>query len=199
MQPGFAVVAQVKMKNEQQIAAIRAQLEKPLVLIGMMGAGKTTQGRKLAEFLGIEFVDSDIEIEAEQKMQVSDIFAQFGESHFRELEKDKISQLIDGGVKVISVGGGAVTNSETMAAILSKTLCIWIDAPIAVLAKRTSGTGTRPLLNGGDAEEILGERMAQRRHLYEQAHIRANGVGAADQVALNTLGQIYDYLLKEIE
>ena len=185
------------MDNKQLIASIRARLTKPLVLVGMMGAGKTTQARKLAALLDIEFVDSDIEIETCQKRTVKDIFAKEGESHFRELEKNKIAEILGKDIAVISVGGGAVTNPETLSSILSKGLCIWIDAPVRILAKRTSGTGTRPLLNGGNAEEILGQRMEQRRHLYEQAHIHVNGEGSADQITTNALGQIYDYLLKE--
>lgn len=187
------------MDYKHQIDTIRLRLTKPLVLIGMMGAGKTTQGRKLAQSLDLAFIDSDLEIEAEQKRSVKDIFAQEGETRFRSLEKEKIAEVLGKGVAVISVGGGAVTDPQTMQSILSKSICLWIDAPVRVLAERTSGSGTRPLLNGGNAEEILTLRMGQRRALYEQAHIRVNGEGVAERVATNALGQIYDYLLKEID
>lgn len=185
------------MNNAQKIDYIRRHLPKALVFIGMMGAGKTTQGRKIAEILGFEFFDSDIEIEADENRLVKDIFKQNGEAHFRHLEKTKIAEILNRGRSVISVGGGAVTSPETLSSILSNAICLWVDAPVEVLAARTAGTGTRPLLNGSNPEEALTERMVQRRHLYGQAHIRIDGSDSPDEVSAIAVGQIYDYLLKE--
>ncbi len=184
------------MEMNDQIQHINDHLSKPVVIIGMMGAGKTTLGRKLAEKLGWQFYDSDLEIEKEQGISVKEIFELKGEPVFRALEKDKIAALLGSGRKILSVGGGAVTAPDTADSIFTRALSIWIDAPIKMLAKRTAGNGARPLLAGRDVEEALSERMEQRRLLYQRAALHLDGSADINTVANKAIGQIYDYLLQ---
>lgn len=187
------------MKPDDQIHYINAHLQRPVVIIGMMGAGKTTLARRLSSLLDWEFVDSDLEIENEENISVKEMFETRGEVYFRGKEKQKIAQLLSLSRKIISVGGGAITSPETAEAIFSRSLSLWVDAPIKILAKRTSGQGSRPLLNGKNVEEALAERMEQRLHLYSRAHIHVDGSHAVDDVAYNALGQIYNYLIEKTD
>lgn len=186
------------MKIEDQIEYVKTRLDQPVVIIGMMGAGKTTLGRKMAQILNWDFIDSDLEIEREQALSVQEIFATKGEAYFREKEKEKIAELLNRSVCILSVGGGAITNPETAEAIFSKSLCLWVNAPIEILAKRAGSQGTRPLLNGKDAVEVLTERMEQRQHLYNRAHIHVDGSPGIDHVAQNAIGQVYKYLVEKL-
>ena len=184
------------MSDTQKIAYILDNLKKPVVFIGMMGAGKTTIARKFAEKLGWNFLDSDLEIEAEERRSVREIFSGHGEPYFRVLEEKKISGLLNKTQCVLSVGGGAVTSPRTCENILSQSLCLWLDAPLNILAQRAGGTSTRPLLAGGNINDILKERMEQRRPLYEKAHIHVDGAKGIEAVTDNAIGQVYEYLLK---
>ncbi len=142
-----------------------------LVLIGMMGVGKTTIGRRLAARLGLPFVDADEEIEKAAGMTVQEIFDKFGEAHFRDGERRVIARLIDGEAKIIATGGGAFVNDETRALILDRATAIWLDADIQVLVDRVSRREGRPLLKGRDVREVLLELAEVRRPFYQQAPI----------------------------
>lgn len=144
----------------------------PIVLVGLMATGKSTVGRRLATRLGLPFVDADTEIETAAGMSISDIFAKFGEPHFRDGERRVIHRLMDGRPKVIATGGGAFVNDETRALILAEALTIWLDAPVEVLAERVGRRDTRPLLRGKDPRKVLAELAAIRNPLYAQAPIR---------------------------
>ncbi|MFL0413237.1 shikimate kinase [uncultured Sphingomonas sp.] len=144
----------------------------PIVLVGLMGAGKSTVGRRLAHRLGLPFVDADNEIEDAAGMTIPEIFAQFGEDYFRDGERRVIQRLIDGRPKVIATGGGAFINDATRALILSEALAIWLDADIDVLVERVRKRDTRPLLRGKDPAKVLRELAEVRNPLYAQAHIR---------------------------
>ena len=142
-----------------------------LVLVGLMGVGKSTVGRRLAARLGLPFVDADAEIEAAADLSIAEIFERHGEAHFRDGERRVIARLMDGTAKVIATGGGAFVNEQTRALILRDALAIWLDADVAVLADRVSRRDTRPLLRGKDPREVLGELARVRNPLYAQAHI----------------------------
>lgn len=187
------------MKIQDQIQYIHAHLDRPILIIGMMGAGKTTLARKISEILEWPFLDSDLEIEKDEGVSIKKIFETKGEPFFREKERLKIADLLDHSKRIISVGGGAITNPETAEAIFSKSLCLWVDAPIAVLAQRASRHDGRPLLNGRNAEEALTERMEQRKHLYSQAHLYVDGNPNIDDVTHNAIGQIFNYLLDKTD
>jgi len=144
----------------------------PIVLIGLMGAGKSTVGRRLAGRLGLPFVDADTEIEQAAGMTIAEIFAAYGEQYFRDGERRVIARLMDGSPKVIATGGGAFVNDETRALILTEALAIWLDASIDVLVERVRKRGHRPLLVGKDPANVLRELAAVRNPLYAQAPIR---------------------------
>lgn len=144
----------------------------PIVLIGLMGAGKSTVGRRLAGRLGVPFVDADTAIEQAAGMTVAEIFATYGEQYFRDGERRVIARLMDGSPKVIATGGGAFVNEETRTLILAEALAIWLDASIDVLVERVRKRGHRPLLVGKDPAKVLRELAAVRNPLYAQAPIR---------------------------
>ena len=150
----------------------------PIVLVGLMGAGKSTIGRRLATRLALPFVDADNEIEAAAGMTISDIFARYGEPYFRDGERRVIQRLIDGTPKVIATGGGAFVNGDTRALILAEALAIWLDAPVEVLADRVKRRDTRPLLRGRDPATVLRELAAVRNPHYALAHIRVPSANA---------------------
>jgi len=157
-----------------EIEALAARIDRPVVLVGLMGVGKSSIGRKLATLLHMPFVDADEEIENAAQMSISEIFAQFGEPYFRDGERRVIARLIDGpGTrKVIATGGGAFVNAETRALILEKAIAIWLDSDIDVLVERVGRKDTRPLLKDGDPREILTRLKAEREPAYAQAPIR---------------------------
>ena len=143
----------------------------PIVLIGLMGVGKTTVGRRLAGRLGLPFVDADAEIETAAGMSIADIFERFGEPYFRDGERRVIARLIDGTPKVIATGGGAFLNEETRALILAATLAVWLNADTRVLADRVRRRDTRPLLRNKDAGEVLAELARVRNPVYALAPV----------------------------
>lgn len=161
--------------NPADIAAISSRIDRPVVLVGLMGVGKSTVGRRLASLLGRNFVDADEEIEEAAQMSISEIFAEFGEAYFRDGERRVIARLIEEKHGVIATGGGAFINDETRALILQDTIAVWIDADIATLVERTSRRNTRPLLKQGDPKEILTRLHSERKPFYSQApiHIRS--------------------------
>lgn len=146
--------------------------EVPIVLVGLMGAGKSTVGRRLARRLGLPFVDSDEEIERAAIHSIPEIFDRFGEASFRDGERRVLRRLIEGGPKVVATGGGAFMDPETRALILRCCLAVWLDADIEVLAARVARRGQRPLLAGKDAGARLRELAAVRNPVYAEAHLR---------------------------
>lgn len=147
---------------------------KPIVLIGLMGAGKSTVGRRLAQRLRLPFVDADVEIEAAAGMTITEIFDRFGEGYFRDGERRVIARLIDGTPKVIATGGGAFINQETRALILAEAIAVWLDADPDVLAERVKRRDTRPLLRGRDAAKVLQDLAAVRNPIYAMAPVRVS-------------------------
>ncbi|MBV1901941.1 MAG: shikimate kinase [Kordiimonadaceae bacterium] len=143
-----------------------------IVLVGLMGVGKTTVGRRLAKKLGLDFVDSDFEIEQAAGMSVSEIFEKYGEDDFRSGERRVMTRLLDGTPKVIATGGGAFINAETRALIKSNALTIWLDADTDILVERTGRRDTRPLLKEGNPEEILAKLAAERAPFYAEADLK---------------------------
>lgn len=147
-------------------------MARPVVLIGMMGAGKSTVGRRLAKRLALPFRDADTEIETAAGMTIADIFDQFGEAYFREGEQRVIGRLLSGGPCVLATGGGAFINDTTRALILERSTVVWLHASIDVLVARVSRRSTRPLLIGRDPREVLTSLAEKRDPIYAQAHIR---------------------------
>ena len=162
---------------------------RPIVLVGIMGSGKTTVGRRLAAQLRWPFVDADTEIEAAASMPISEIFARFGEPHFRDGERRVIARLMESGPKVIATGGGAFVDPETRALILDQGTAIWLDADIETLVARVSKRSHRPLLVGKDPETVLRELMAIRQPAYAQAPIHIVSASGPHQITVDAIVQ----------
>ncbi|HWU74351.1 MAG TPA: shikimate kinase [Sphingomonas sp.] len=160
---------------------------KPIVLVGLMGVGKSTVGRRLAARLHLPFVDADTEIEEAAGMTVSEIFEKFGEAYFRDGERCVIARLVDGKPKVIATGGGAFINDETRALILDQSIAIWLDAPTRILAERVGRRDTRPLLRNRNPRDVLDELAAVRNPIYAQAPIRIASDQAPHESAVNAI------------
>lgn len=144
---------------------------RPLVLVGLMGVGKSTIGRRLAARLNLPFADADDEIERAAGMTIQEIFDRYGEPHFRDGERRVIGRLIDGAPKVIATGGGAFIHDETRQLILERALAVWLDADIDVLVDRVSRREGRPLLKGRNPRAVLTALAARRNPLYALAPV----------------------------
>jgi shikimate kinase len=157
--------AQKPAENGMDSAVVRALGSRSIVLIGMMGAGKSSIGRRLAARLGIPFVDADTEIESAAGMTIPEIFDRHGEPYFRAGEARVIARLLDNGPQVLATGGGSVMDPQTRALIGEKGISIWLRADIDVLLKRTKRRNDRPL-----AERIK-DLLPQREPVYAQSDI----------------------------
>ncbi len=174
---------------------IRAALKKPVILIGMMGCGKSHAGSIIAKELSLPFYDSDNLIEEDQRCSISDIFANKGEDFFRRLEHDKISELTQKGVSVISTGGGCVTVPETLDIIKQEGISVWLKVDAKTLYERLKNTGNRPLIDCEDPQERLQELLRQRENLYARADIIIEDQGkGAPETAKEVIGGLGKYL-----
>jgi len=170
-------------------------IDRPIVLVGLMGAGKSTVGRRLAKRLGLPFVDSDIAIEEASGSPTAELFERFGEDDFRDGERRLVARLVEGDVRVIATGGGAFNDPRTRELLNQRAITIWLDAPIDVLAERTARRDNRPLLKGGNRAEKLA-RLAEERHpFYSQAHIHIrSSAGAHSDVVEAILSALQQHL-----
>jgi shikimate kinase len=146
-------------------------IDRPIVLVGMMGSGKSTIGRRLALRLGLPFCDADEEIERAAGLSITELFAKYGEPHFRDGERRVINRLLQKGPSVLATGGGAFVQPDTRAAILQHGIAVWLDVPVATLVERTSRRNTRPLLLKGDPQETLERLLEVREPCYALAPI----------------------------
>ncbi len=146
-------------------------LQKTVALVGMMGAGKTSLGRRLAARLDVPFHDADHEIETAAGLTVSEIFAKFGEPYFRDGERRVIARLLGEAPHILASGGGAFMDPATRAAMKENALTVWLKAPAGVLLSRVKKRDTRPLLQSGDPRETIEKLLAIREPVYAQADI----------------------------
>jgi shikimate kinase len=142
-----------------------------IVLVGLMGAGKSSVGRRVASRLGLPFYDADSEIEAAAGCSISDLFARYGEAAFRAGERRVMQRLLDGPRAVIATGGGAFIDPDTRALIAERGVSVWLRADIDVLVKRVSGRDHRPLLKAGDPRTVLLGLMETRHPIYQEADL----------------------------
>jgi len=161
--------------------------QRPIVLIGMMGVGKSTIGRRLASRLGLPFVDADEEIAAAADLSISEIFERYGEEEFRDGERRVIARLLEQGRKVIATGGGAFMNEETRRLILSEAVAVWLDADINVLVERVSRRDGRPLLKDKDPLVVLTELAKVRNPVYAQAPIHVKSGEGPHEMTVNRI------------
>ena len=161
--------------------------ERSIVLVGLMGAGKTAIGKRVAAQLGLPFFDADHEIERAAGMSIAEIFKTHGEAHFRAGEKRVIERLLAGGRIVLAPGGGAFMDPETRALIRARAISIWLRCPLPVLLSRVQGRTHRPLLNSGNPAEILARLSEQRSPVYARADIIIDGSEVPPQVTTDNV------------
>lgn len=177
---------------EPQITRIlKSRLDRPIVLIGMMGSGKTHIGQALAGLLDLEFIDSDSVIEAKAGCSIADIFARDGEARFRAVESATVQDLLQRGPCVISTGGGAVTNPQTLNFIVGKSVSIWVQASLEDMLARVLKNQNRPLLKSPDPKAVLTDLLNQRKDLYARASIHvANRNGESHKTVEDIISRI---------
>ncbi|GAA4010812.1 shikimate kinase [Sphingomonas humi] len=174
------------------------KLDRPVVLVGLMGAGKSTVGRRLARRLGLSFVDSDSEIEDAAGLSAGEVFRRFGERDFRDGERRVVARLATGPVRVIATGGGAFVNEHTRRLLNDKCITVWLDAPVDLLAERTARRPeTRPMLADGSRAETLARLNEERRPAYAEAHIRVTSEGVPHQEVVERIVSAIDRHLRE--
>lgn len=166
----------------------KPRLVRPVVLIGLMGAGKSSVGARLAAMLDVPFVDSDDEIESAANMSIAEIFENFGEAHFRSGERRVIARLITEAPKIIATGGGAFMDPETRAVIGRHAVSVWLSANLDLLISRTAGRTHRPILNRGDPKTILADLIERRYPVY----------ALADFEVRSRAGQTHEQMAKRI-
>ena len=155
------------------------RLDRPVVLVGQMGVGKSTVGRRLARRLGLPFVDSDSAIEDASGLSCAEVFERFGESDFHDGERRLVARLVEGEIRVIATGGSAYIDPRTRKLLNERAITVWLDAPVDVLTERTSRRDTRPLLRNPDPRGTLERLSEERRPQYNEAHIHIkSGNGA---------------------
>jgi shikimate kinase len=142
-----------------------------IVFVGLMGAGKTAIGRKVAAILALPFIDSDQEIESVSRMTVPELFERYGETEFRALEQRVILRVLEHGPQVLSTGGGAFINAQTREAIASHSVSVWLKAELDLLMDRVSKKQNRPLLKSPDPRAVLERLMAERYPVYATADV----------------------------
>jgi shikimate kinase len=173
-------------------------LPRTLVLVGLMGAGKTSIGRRLARALDATFIDADDEIVAAAGISIPDIFALYGEPRFRELERRVVARLLDQPPMVLALGGGAFVDPETRAKVKEKALSVWLRADLDTLVARTARKkGTRPLLDQGDPRDILARLMAQRYPVYAEADYTVDTTNEAHEAVVERVRALLPAAAKE--
>lgn len=162
-------------------------LPKTIALVGLMGAGKSSIGRRLAQRLKVPFADADTEIEAAAGATIEEIFERHGEAAFREGERRVIARLLDGPIHVLAAGGGAFMDPQTRARIRERGISVWLRADIDILLARVARRDNRPLLKAGDPRTILAELMEKRYPIYAEADITVDSVEGPPE---STLGRV---------
>ena len=164
---------------------------KTIVLVGLMGAGKSSIGRRLAQRLGLPFVDADKEIEAAAGCTIEDIFERLGEAAFRDGERRVILRLLDDPVHVLSTGGGAFMDPKIRARIREVGISVWLYADLELLLKRVARRNNRPLLKNGNPREILSRLIDERYPVYAEADIRVDSAdGPPEQTVQKVLEEL---------
>ena len=185
--------------EDKHVERIRAHLlGRNIVLIGMMGAGKSSVGRRLAAALDLPFVDADAEIEQAANLTIAEIFSTYGEDHFRQGERKVIARLLAGGPNVIATGGGAFMNDETRADIGRHAISLWLKASLPLLMERVQRKVNRPLLSEADPEAVIKRLLAVREPVYATADIAVASRDTAHSVIVgDALKALEDFLLSE--
>ena len=185
----------MSLDSQLKAALLAALGARCIVLIGMMGSGKTSIGRPLAARLGLDFSDADAEIEAAHRMTIPEIFARHGEPYFRDGERRVLARLLDEGPKVVATGGGAFMNAETRAQISERGVSIWLKADFDVLIRRVRRQANRPLLQASDPAGALRKLMDDRYPTYGLADVTVvSNDGSHEMVAAKTVRALMSHL-----
>jgi len=182
----------MKMTDDDRQAmnapALRARLgARSIVLVGMPGSGKTSIGRRLAQQLGLDFIDADQEIEAAAGMSIADIFTKHGEPYFRAGEARVIARLLEKGGQVIATGGGAFMNTDTRALVRARAVSVWLKAEVDLLLRRVKRKNERPLLRVADPEATLRRLSSERDAVYAEADITVTSLDVPHEAVVETL------------
>ncbi|MBI5130618.1 MAG: shikimate kinase [Rhodopseudomonas palustris] len=181
--------------RSQEAEIVAALGQRPVVLVGMMGAGKSTVGRRLALRLGLPFLDADTEIESAAAMTIPEIFETHGEPHFRDGEARVIARLLDGGAKVLATGGGAFMREETRDRIRDKAVSMWLEADADVILRRVKRRADRPLLKTADPAGTIARLIAERYPVYRAADITiASRDVPHEKIVDECVAALHDYL-----
>lgn len=158
-----------------------------LVLVGLMGCGKSSIGKRLAGKLGLPFADADDEIEKAHRKTINEIFQDHGEDYFRDGERRVIARLLDAGPQVLATGGGAFINAETRASIKRRAVSVWLKADLHILMRRVAKRDHRPLLRTADPETVMRDLMAARYPIYAEADIVVQSRDVPHEVIVNEI------------
>lgn len=169
------------------MAARSALGQKTIALVGLMGVGKSSIGRRLAAALGLPFKDADAEVEAAAGRTIPEIFATFGEEAFRDGERRVIARLLAGPPHVLATGGGAFVDPSTRALIARHAVSVWLKADLEILARRVGRRGGRPLVEGRDPLEVLKAQAAARYGAYGEADLVVETGDGAHQTAVDAI------------
>lgn len=185
----------------ERIDRVVARLgERCVVLIGMMGAGKTSVGRRLANALQLPFLDADGEIEKAANLTIPEIFEHYGEAHFREGEQRVVARLLAGGPAIVATGGGAFMSEETRRRCREAGVTVWLKADVPVLLERVRKKGNRPLLNKPDPEKVMRQLLDEREPIYGTADIIvASRDGPHQAVVANIVAALDSYFEERSE
>ncbi|TPL86912.1 shikimate kinase [Mesorhizobium sp. B2-3-14] len=162
---------QANSPGETHAALLGRLGSRSIVFVGLMGAGKTAIGRKVATMLSLPFIDSDQEIESVSRMTVPELFERYGETEFRALEQRVILRVLENGPQVLSTGGGAFMNAQTREAVAAHGVSVWLKAELDLLMDRVSKKQNRPLLKSADPRAVLERLMAERYPVYATSDV----------------------------
>lgn len=176
------------MGEAQALDAIKSRLNgRSIVMVGLMGCGKSAVGRRLAHRLGLPFVDADEEIEKAAGKSIEDIFEDHGEAYFREGERKVLARLLRSKAQVLATGGGAFMNAETRAAIAETGISVWLKADLPLLVRRVAKRNNRPLLKNGDPEAVMQKLMDERYPIYAEADVTVQSRDVPHEVIVNEI------------
>jgi shikimate kinase len=182
----------------EQIDRVLSRLGgRSIVLVGMMGAGKTSIGRRLANLLHLPFLDADTEIEKAANLTIPEIFEHYGEAHFREGEERVLARLLASGPAVVATGGGAFMSEETRQRCRENGVTIWLKADAPVLLERVRKKSNRPLLNHPDQDQVMRRLLAEREPIYRQADIMVASREGPHQAVIAEIVAALDALLRQ--
>jgi shikimate kinase len=179
--------------TDMQAVPAAGRIDRTIVMVGLMGAGKTSIGRRLAQRLGLPFVDADHEIESAAGCTIEEIFERYGEAAFRDGERKIIQRLLEQPPHVLATGGGAFIDPETRASIKAAGISVWLKAYLDVLTRRDSRRSNRPLLKRGEPREILAMLMEQRYPVYAEADICIDSLDAPAEMTVERVMEAIDH------